>query len=84
MPGNYFVYILRCDNNYLYIGIAKDVQARFAQHQKGKGAKFTRINKPTAVAYSRKIGSLSKALKKEAQLKKMSRPEKEQLIAQIK
>ena len=32
------VYILRCEDGSLYTGIAKDVAARFKQHQSGKGA----------------------------------------------
>ncbi len=80
---SYFLYILRCDNNYLYVGIAKDVKARFALHQSGKGAKFTKINRPLKIVYSKKIGSLSRALKKEAEVKKLSRPQKEEMILEL-
>ena len=80
----YFLYILSCANNYLYIGIAKDVQARFRLHVEGKGAKFTRINKPIKILYQEKVGSRSKAQKREAALKKLSRLQKEEFISQNK
>ena len=43
------LYLLECENGYLYAGISNDVERRFIQHQKGKGAKFTRINRPLKI-----------------------------------
>ena len=44
--GTWWLYVLECHRGVLYTGIAKDVDARFAAHLSGTGAKFTRLNPP--------------------------------------
>lgn len=46
LPSPWFVYLVRCANNALYCGITTDVSRRFAQHQKGRGAKALRGKGP--------------------------------------
>ena len=77
---NYYVYIILCEQNYLYTGIAKNPDERFAQHLSGKGAKFTRINKPIKIVHLEKCDSRSEALKREAAIKRMSKKQKENLF----
>jgi putative endonuclease len=74
------VYILHCENGSLYTGIAKNVEARFTAHRSGKGAAYTRANKPVKLVYQEGPLSLSKALKREAAIKKLPRSEKERLL----
>lgn len=74
------VYILYCQNDYYYIGYALDVKKRFEQHLLGKGAKFTKINKPVNIASTWEFDNKSIALKVEYHLKKLSRIKKENLI----
>jgi putative endonuclease len=76
----WFVYILRCRDGSLYTGVATDVDRRFAEHRAGTGARYTRSHKPAKVVYRRKLGSRSKALKREAQIKKWPRKQKLELI----
>ena len=45
----WWVYMLECRGGGIYIGIALDVDARFAQHVAGKGAKYTRLNAPVRI-----------------------------------
>jgi putative endonuclease len=78
---SYFVYILECQKDKLYTGIATDVERRFEEHQNGTGAKFTKVFKPIRVLYTEETLSRSDALKREYQIKQLSREEKEQLIA---
>lgn len=78
--NNWYLYILLCKNNKLYIGISKDVETRFLLHKINKGAKFTQKNKPIRVVYTEKLNSLSEAKKREIQIKKWSREKKEMLI----
>ncbi len=47
--GPWFVYIILCENGRLYTGITKNVQKRFDTHKSGKGAKYTKANKPLKV-----------------------------------
>ena len=44
-----FIYVLRCEDECLYIGITHDLNKRFAQHLNGTGAKWTRLHKPLSI-----------------------------------
>jgi predicted GIY-YIG superfamily endonuclease len=74
------VYILRCGGDTLYTGIAKNVAARVLQHALGKGAAYTRTHLPVELVYSETGLTHSKALKREAAIKRMSKQKKESLI----
>lgn len=76
----YWVYILRCGDGTLYTGIAKDVDARAAQHNRGEGAKYTRSRRPVTVCYRERLENRSAALRREAAIKRLSRAEKLALI----
>jgi predicted GIY-YIG superfamily endonuclease len=75
-----YVYILKCADGTFYIGLARDVKARLAVHNARKGAKYTRSRLPVRVVYQEGAMSLTKALKREYQLKQLTRPEKKALI----
>ena len=75
------LYILRCGDESLYTGIAVDVQKRFHMHCTGKGAKYTRGRGPLTLLYQEACGDHSTALKRELQVKALSRQKKENLIA---
>ena len=53
------VYLLRCADNTLYCGVTNDFDARFAAHNAGKGAKYTRSRLPVELVAVR--GDLSKS-----------------------
>lgn len=72
----WWVYLLACRNGRTYAGIALDVDARFAAHQAGKGARFTRANPPLAILGAQSFATKSEALKAEAALKKLRRADK--------
>jgi len=74
------VYILRCADGTFYTGTAKDVAARLAVHNAGKGAKYTRPRRPVRVVWSEGPMSLTRALRREYQLKQLTRPQKQALI----
>lgn len=77
----YYIYILKCKDNTLYTGIATDVAKRFHQHRLGTGAKYTRGRGPLQLLYVGRAENRSEASKEEARIKKLTRPEKEKLIA---
>jgi predicted GIY-YIG superfamily endonuclease len=74
------VYILRCADGTYYTGTAKDVAARLTVHNAGKGAKYTRPRLPVRVVWSEGPMSLTRALRREYQLKQLTRPQKQALI----
>ena len=80
MEKTWKVYILRCGDGSLYTGITTDVQARFAAHSCGKGAKYTRSRRPVIPVYTETCGDHSVALKRELEIKAMSREQKLKLI----
>ncbi len=77
---SYFVYMLVCQDRSFYLGSTNDVQKRFAKHLLGKGASYTRSHKPVKVVYTEELPDKSFALKREAQLKKLSHIQKQKLI----
>ncbi len=75
-----FVYIVRCADRTFYIGTAKDVKARLAVHNTGKGAKYTRSRLPVRLVWQEGPMNLTRALQREYQLKQLTRPQKQALI----
>lgn len=80
MDKTWYVYILECGDGTLYTGITDDVQRRLQMHRSGKGAKYTRGRLPLELRYKETCGPYSDALRREAQIKKLSRAEKLLLI----
>jgi putative endonuclease len=75
----WFVYLARCADGSLYTGIARNVAERIAQHDAGKGAKYTRGRGPLEVCAVRRCQSQGDALRLELAVKALSRPAKESL-----
>ena len=74
------LYLLRCGDGTLYTGIALDAQKRLLAHQRGKGAKYTRGRGPLKLVYTETCANHSDALKRELEVKAMTREQKEALI----
>lgn len=81
--NSYSVYILLCDDEILYTGIARDPQARLKQHlsKKPPGAKFTRRFNKLELVYQVEVGNRSEAQSLEYQIKKLKKEDKLKLIA---
>ena len=80
MESIWYLYILRCKDDTLYTGITTDVEKRLEAHRSGRGAKYTRGRAPLELVYRETCGSHSDALKREAEIKKLSRQAKELLV----
>ena len=70
------VYILECADKTLYTGITNDLESRIAKHHAGTGAKYTRGRGPHKVVYTEMRRTKGSALKREAEIKALSRQEK--------
>ena len=79
---NWRVYLILCENGALYCGISNRPQERFAVHLAGKGAKYTRLNKPAAMRIVSDGLSKSEALKREISIKKLTAEKKRELWAE--
>ena len=76
----YFVYILRCGDGSLYTGSTNDVERRLKAHRSGQGAKYTRSRLPVELVYREELADRSAALRREAAITRLSRPEKLTLV----
>ena len=68
--------MVRCADDSLYTGIAKDVARRCKQHNAGTASRYTRSRLPVALVYHEAHHSQSSALKREAVIKTMDRQAK--------
>jgi putative endonuclease len=76
----YYVYILECSDGTLYTGVTKNIEKRLAQHNSGRGARYTRGRLPLILVYSEKAGNIKSAMKQERRIRKLSRAQKLELI----
>jgi putative endonuclease len=77
----WFVYIIESTDGSLYTGVTTDIDRRFAEHRdKRTGARFFRGRQPLKVVYSENHPDRSSAQKREADIKKLKRKEKLELI----
>lgn len=76
-----YTYLLRCADNSLYCGWTNHLEERIAAHNAGKGAKYTKSRRPVELCYYESFGTKEEAMKREAAIKKLTRPQKEKLAA---
>jgi putative endonuclease len=76
----WFVYILRCADSSLYTGITTNPEKRLLAHLNGTGGAYTRSHKPIGIVFLEKLQNKSQALKRESEIKKLSKNKKESLI----
>lgn len=77
----WFLYLLECADGSVYTGIAVDVEARFAQHANGTGARYTRSRKPVRVLAQFELADRASALRAEYRVKRLTPREKRALAA---
>lgn len=75
-----YVYMVRCGNGSLYTGWTNDLGRRIRAHRTGKGAKYTRGFGAKGMVYLEQLEDKSAALRREAQLKALSKAQKEALV----
>lgn len=79
MEKQWVLYILECRDGSLYTGITDRLEYRLAAHRSGKGAKYTRGRGPLRLRYLEECADHSAALKREIEIKKLTRNEKWEL-----
>jgi predicted GIY-YIG superfamily endonuclease len=78
--SDWTVYMLRCADDTLYTGIARDADAREATHNAGRGAKYTRARLPVRLVYREAAPDRSAASKREWAIKRLTRLQKLDLL----
>ena len=77
---SYCVYILECADGSYYVGHTDDLEARLAEHNRGRAATHTALRLPVALAYTEPAASRPAAAEREKQIKRWSRAKKKALI----
>ena len=75
-----YVYILECSDKSLYTGWTVHLDKRLATHNAGKASKYTRVRIPVRLVYHETYPSKSEAMKREYEIKQLSRKQKQALI----
>ncbi|MBB6715385.1 GIY-YIG nuclease family protein [Clostridium gasigenes] len=75
-----YMYILKCSDSSLYTGWTNDLDKRFKVHSQGKGAKYTKGRLPVELVYFEEFDNKIEAMKREYEVKQLSRKEKQKLI----
>lgn len=78
---SWWVYILECRDGTLYTGCTDDIPRRLAAHNAGRGAKYTHGRTPVMLRYREEQPDRSAALRREAAIKRLTRTEKQALLA---
>lgn len=75
-----YTYILKCSDGSLYTGWTNDLNKRLEAHNKGMGAKYTKNRLPVDIVYYEEFQTKEEAMKREYQIKKLTRSKKIELI----
>lgn len=75
-----YTYILECSDGTYYTGWTNDLEKRVKMHNAGKGAKYTKPRRPVVLAYYETFQTKEEAMRREWEIKQLSRKEKEQLV----
>ena len=76
----HYTYMLQCKDGTYYIGYTNDLKKRVKAHNEGKGAKYTKGRGPVELIYYEEYEEKSQAMRREWEIKQMSREEKSALI----
>ena len=77
-----YTYIVKCRDNTYYTGWTKDLDRRMKAHNSGTGAKYTRSRRPVRLVYYEAYRTKEEAMRRQREIKRMSRKKKEKLIAE--
>lgn len=77
----FYTYMLRCKDNSIYTGMTNNIKARFNKHTVGRGAKYTKSHQPEKIEAIWRSKDKSLACKLEYYLKRLTKKQKEEIIA---
>ena len=80
MAETNYTYLLRCAGGTLYCGWTNDLEKRVAAHNAGAGAKYTKPRRPVELVYFETFATKQEAMRREAEIKSLTRQEKLSLI----
>lgn len=78
-----YTYILECADGTFYCGWTNCLEKRVKNHNEGRGAKYTKGRRPVVLQYFEEFETKEEALKREIEIKKLTRTEKARLIGSV-
>jgi len=75
-----YMYIVECSDQSLYTGWTNDLSKRMKAHNAGRGAKYTKSRRPVKLCYWEAFDTKQEAMSREAQVKRLTRAQKLELI----
>lgn len=75
-----YCYVILCENNAFYTGWTNNIKTRLKKHKQGTGSRYTKLYKPLRVIYWENCRNKSYAMKREIEIKKHTRKQKEELV----
>ena len=80
MLKKYYTYIALCSDKTLYTGITNNIIAREKRHNQGFGSRYTRARLPIKIIYFEKFKTIKEAMRREIEIKSLTRTQKLHLI----
>lgn len=77
-----YTYIVRCRDSTFYTGWTTNIEKRIEVHNSGKGAKYTKSRRPVELVYFEEFNTKEEAMRREYEIKQMTRKKKEKLIGE--
>lgn len=75
-----YTYIVKCSDGSLYTGWTNNLEKRIKDHNAGRGAKYTKVRRPVVLVYKEEFPTKQEAMKREWEIKRLSRKEKLSMI----
>ena len=75
-----YTYLVEGADGSLYCGGTNDREKRIADHNAGKGAKYTKPRLPVKLVYYETFGTKEEAMSREWQIKQLTRADKKKLV----
>ena len=75
-----YIYIVKCSDGSLYTGWTNNLEKRIEYHNAGRGAKYTKARRPVILVYKEEFSTKQEAMRREWEIKQMSRKEKLSMI----
>ena len=75
-----YTYIVKCSDGSLYTGWTNNLEKRIKDHNAGRGAKYTKARRPVVLVYKEEFPTKQEAMKREWEIKRLSRKEKLSMI----
>ena len=71
--ADWCLYLIECRNGAYYAGITNNLDARYAAHVSGRGARYTRANPPLRLVGRRNFPDKASAARAEWQIRQLPR-----------